>query len=136
MKVIRTLNSHVSHFPRSCFLIALAILYIAGSSGSAATLGVNYLRNGSGVNNADSNSLPASAVAGVVPQANWNNLGKSGDSVNLVDSSGNPSGVTIAWDASGTWTQSTSNNTGGIAVTQGSPDANLMNGYLDSNGNN
>src|SRR5947199_5491825 len=82
--------------------VAMIAVCILSQSLTAATIGVNYLRNGSGVNNADSNSLPASAVAGVVPQANWNNLGKSGDSVNLLDSSGNPSGLTIAWDAQAT----------------------------------
>src|SRR6266487_84947 len=113
--------------------IALGIAISIGSGASGASIGVNFQRNGSGVNNTDPNSLLPADAAGApgYVQTNWNNLGRFGDSVNLVDSSGAPSGVTNAWDATGTWSQ-----TGTTAATQLSPDGNLMNGYLDSNGQN
>lgn len=97
---------------------------------SAATIGVNYVRTGDRVNNTDLNSLPPEAQAGApgYEQANWNNLGRWGDSIILNDSTGAASGVTIAWDATGTYSQS------GTVADQLDPNANLMNSYVDSNG--
>jgi hypothetical protein len=109
-------------------LIAAALS--CASTASAATIGINYVRTGDHVNNTDLNSLAADAQAGGpgYEQSNWNNLGRWGDSVILNDSTGAASGVSIAWDATGTYSQS------GTVVDQLDPNANLMNSYLDSNG--
>ena len=104
---------------------------------SAATIGLNFLRGAgadvANVQNGVANSLAATDTAGApaYAQANWNNLGCRGTNIVLVDSTGASSGVTVNWDASGGWSQSG----GGTPATQLSPDGNLMNSYLDSNGN-
>ena len=93
-----------------------------------ASIGVNYVYTGSGINETDPNALLPAEVAGApgLEQANWNNLGRWGDSVDLKDSSGAATGVIVAWDANNNWYLST--------AAQATPDAKLMSGYLDSNG--
>jgi hypothetical protein len=109
------------------------LLCLAGSV-SAATIGVNFVRgaggDGSGVTNAVNGLLPEDlAGAPAYAQTNWNNLGTRGTNIVVVDSTGAPS-ITINWDASGAWSQ----GGGGTPTLQPSPDANLINSYLDSNG--
>jgi hypothetical protein len=72
-----------------------------------------------------------SAGAGIYAQVNWNNVaGALGTNVALGDSSGAATAVAINWSSPNTWSQS-----GNTSGSQGSPDANLMNPYLDNNGN-
>jgi hypothetical protein len=116
--------------------LAAAIASFPGLASSATTIGASFLRGAgadvSGVQNSVANSLAPTdtAGAGIYAQANWNNLGASGTNITLMDSSGASSGVVINWTSSGTWSQAG----GGTPSAQGSPDANLMNSYLDSNG--
>jgi len=119
---------------RRTFIAAGAALSIAAGA-SGASVGVSFVGTGDHVNNTNLTSLAAADLAGApgYAQANWNNLGRWGDTVTLNDSSGGSSGISIAWDATGTWSQQ-GNPTG--LTTQGTPDANLMDAYDDSNGNN
>jgi hypothetical protein len=109
------------------FTAFVAAIALAGNV-SAASLGMNWVNDGNGnVQNGNSDSMAASDVAGApgFSQANWNNLGRWGDNVNLVDSTGTASGVLVAWDATGVWNNGASTATG---------DGKMMNGYIDSNG--
>ena len=113
--------------------VAVLTAFSLPSSASAASIGVHFLRGAgadvTGVQNALANSLAPDALAGPVDfaQTNWNNLGARGTNIVVVDSSGSP-GVTFNWDAANAWSQAGSN-----PADQGTPDGNLMNGYLDSN---
>ena len=89
----------------------------------------------------DNARVQPAEVAGVVAQSNWNSAdGGAGGADNatgstvdislpaagvLTDSAGSPSPITVTWASNGTW--NTSNGTG-------SPDAKLMNGYIDAIG--
>lgn len=84
--------------------------------------------------------LLPTALAGAFPQTNWNMLGLSGDSsstvngqppFNVLDSSGNNTGITVNWIGNDVWSI---NGDGGNPTTTGSPDGDLMNAFLDSNG--
>ena len=80
---------------------------------------------------AATSSLQAGEVAGVVPQANWNNLtGATGTGVgNLVyDTAGSssPSAATVTWSAPNTWRSGANNGF------PDSPDRKLLSGYLDT----
>src|SRR5262249_50931182 len=119
---------------RRTFMAAGAALSIAAGA-SGASIGVSFVGTGDHVNNTNATSLATTDTAGApgYAQSNWNNLGRFGDTVTLNDSSGASSGISIAWDATGTWSQQ--GNPTGLS-NQGSPDLNLMDAYNDSNGNN
>lgn len=109
-------------------LAATALSLAAPAWASSVGLGVNWVNDDNGgVQNGDADSLVATDIAGApgYAQANWNNLGRWGDNVTLVDSAGAGSGVLVAWDATGVWNNGASTATG---------DGKMMNGYLDSNG--
>ncbi|EEF57829.1 LamG-like jellyroll fold domain-containing protein [Pedosphaera parvula] len=116
------------------FLSAVAAMSLAGAA-LGSPIGMNFVRGPggdvAGVANATANSLAPTDTAGApgFTQANWNNLGFVGTNINVLDSSGVPSGVVVSWVSANMWSQSGGGNPG----TQGGPDANLMNGYLDSN---
>lgn len=111
--------------------LLFAALAVSPCASLAATIGINYARGGDHINDTNVNSLAASARAGApgFEQENWNNLGRYGADITLKDSTGAATPVVISWDASGSYSLS------GAAADQGSPDGNLMNSYLDSNGN-
>jgi hypothetical protein len=77
---------------------------------------------------ATSSLLPAE-IAGVVPQANWNNLeGANGTNVGSLElDNGAASTATVSWSSPNTWRSTTGNN----AFPAG-PDRKLTAGYLDS----
>lgn len=110
----------------------------AAACASAASLGFKLGINSSGgPQSAATGALQPTDVAGApaYAQANWNVLGRWGDSsgntpFTVLDSDGNATGVVINWDATGIWSQSG----GGTPNDQGTPDGNLMNSYDDSNG--
>ncbi len=106
-----------------------AMLFGALANGAAAgSLGLNFVASDDGgIQNDNSDSLGSAEVAGVggFAQAHWNNLGRWGQSVGLMDHLGSASGVTASWDANNTW------NSGAGAETA---DHKLMHGYLDSTG--
>ena len=109
-------------------LVSAALALVLACQASAASIGANYVTNNNGgiQNGATDSLLPAeSAGAPSYGQANWNNLGRWGQTTALMDSSGASSGVTATWDANNTW------NTGSDT---GNPDGKLMYGYLDATG--
>lgn len=105
------------------------------SPAGAASIGVHFVRGAgsdvTGVQDGTAISLQPtdSAGAGAFAQVNWNNLGARGTNINVMDSTGAASSVVFNWDSANVWSQAG----GGTPTTQGSPDGNLMNGYLDSN---
>src|SRR5256885_9520832 len=111
-------------------------LSLPGMVSAASTIGANFVRGPgadvNGVQNSAANSLAPADTAGASPyaQVNWNNLGANGTNIILLDSTAASSGVVINWTSGNAWSQSG----GGTPNAQGSPDGNLMNSYLDSNG--
>ena len=111
---------------------------------SGATIGVNFLTGGN-VGGTNESALATTDLAGAAAyaQANWNNLasvalpitgtaspGVGGTNAVLMDSAGAVTSVAISWSAPNTWSQ-----TGNTTANLGVPDYNLMNPYLDNNGN-
>jgi hypothetical protein len=90
---------------------AIAAVCLAVPAASAQNMvGVNFVDNDStvgptpgGVQNGYDDSLLTNEIAGVFPQANWNNLGRYGDGIPLNGNDGLPSGITIAWYSAGMW---------------------------------
>ena len=91
------------------------------------SIAINF--RGGGANGAPSD-LDATDIAGVWPQAYWNNaVGDSGalSGDTLLDSNNAPSPVFIDWQTPGSW---------GTGVGIDTPDLKMLNGYLDpQNGN-
>jgi hypothetical protein len=104
-------------------LLAFAIPIMA----SAASLGLKFAATDP---DAATSSLGPAEVAGVVPQANWNNLAtNTGTDVgSLVLDNAAASTATVSWAGPNTWRSTTGNN----AFPAG-PDRKLTAGYLDSN---
>lgn len=110
---------------------AIAIV-LAGSSVQAQphSLGIHFLNGGNGSGGPGSNPSPAldpTEVAGVVPQANWNNTPANFFAFNvgpLVDNNGVAlAGTSLSFQGNNTWTNGTPDAAG---------DARLMGSYLDS----
>jgi hypothetical protein len=116
---------------RSLRLLKVAV--VAASLGAAAdasafSLGLNFVNNANaGIQNGATDALLTSESAGApgYAQVNWNNLGRWGQTIALMDSSGAASGVTATWDSNNTW------NSGAGTTT---PNHKLMHGYLDATG--
>ena len=102
-------------------------------------VGVNFVCNDNtagevspgGVQNGYVDSLQPNEIAGVFPMPNWNNLGRYGDNIELMDSNGCDSGISIAWYSAGMW------HCDGSAPFPGliNPNCKLMDGYLESQWN-
>ncbi|HWH68101.1 MAG TPA: LamG-like jellyroll fold domain-containing protein, partial [Candidatus Sulfotelmatobacter sp.] len=108
--------------------LSLAGLTLSLTAAVAAPIGVNWVNNGNGnTQNGSADSMVATDIAGApgLEQGNWNNLGRWGNSINLVDGNGVATGVLINWDATGVWNNGASTS---------DPNGKMMNGYLDSNG--
>src|SRR5215467_1732815 len=90
----------------------------------AQTIGVSFI----GRNAYPADNLAPGDVAGVVPQANWNNIDSgttfTGTTGTLTDSAGNDSGITLTFEANDAW-----NSDGGTAT----PDQRLMKGIIKAN---
>ncbi len=106
-------------------------LTVKGTSGQlsrTATVTLVVAQSRIGVKFLGMNPAPMAAadVAGVVPQAQWNNAAGAARStpLSLVDESGTPSTATVTWSASNLWMVS-------IVDQAGNP--RLMKGYLDNN---
>jgi hypothetical protein len=97
------------------------------TTASAGALGLKFAATDP---DAATSSLGPAEVAGVVPQANWNNLtGATGTDVgSLVRDDGGASSATVSWAGPNTWRSTTGNN----AFPDG-PNRKLTAGYLDSN---
>lgn len=104
---------------------ALALLAgIASNSWAATSVGGSFIGRG-----ADPGDILApSEVAGVVPQANWNNIDSGttfkGTTAPMLDSAGNFTAVRIIYDCSDSW-----NSDGGSTT----PDEKLMKGIIKAN---
>jgi hypothetical protein len=115
-------------------LAALALLATAAGALRAqdGMIGINFLRSNGAT------SIGAADMAGYFPQANWNNVSAtSGNNMgtnalvtgpsagSVVDHSGAViSGLNLIWASATTWSANNS----------GTPDNNLMSGYIDNNG--
>jgi hypothetical protein len=102
---------------------AVAGIALLGISATvqAQSIGINFI---AGQNPTAGASV--TGTAGVVPQANWNNvseLASSGAAGNLINSAGANSGVSASWTASSTWAADND--------ADGNEDSNLMDGYID-----
>lgn len=107
-----------------CAAVAAALAGVA----SAGPIGINYVDNGDpGVQNGAADALLPTESAGApgYAQVGWNNMGRWGATVAINDSTGAATGATTTWDSNNTW-----NDGAGVA----SPNAKLMNGYLDATG--
>ena len=108
-------------------VLASAALAVAlACQAPAASIGANYVTsNDGGIQNGTADALLAAESAGAPSygQANWNNLGRWGQTTGLVDSSGASTGVTATWDSNNTW-----NN----GADTSNPNGKLMYGYLDA----
>ena len=118
----------------------IAAVCLAAHTASAQNMiGVNFVANDNtgpipempagGIINTDLDSLLPTDIAGVFPQANWNNLGRFGDSITLNDNNGVSSGVSIAWMALGMWHNA---GYGSFPQPPTTPDYKLMDGFLES----
>ncbi len=130
--------------------IANAGLYtvvVSNTAGSVASTGgvLNVLTNHSiyslglkfGANESNS-TLAGSSIAGVpgAAQAHWNNLnGQTGTASGMaadIAGIGTATAVTLQWTSPNTWTSDTRGGGNGANFRVGTPDAALMNGYLDT----
>lgn len=109
-------------------VIAAAAGALGGTESASAApvpyIGVNFVGGSFG---GTPTSLAASDVAGVVPQANFNNVsGNTGAAVALTNASGNATPVTLTFSGAGTW---------GANIGSDTPNKRLMNGYVDGTDN-
>jgi len=107
-------------------LAGAAALAVGTMAHAAPTpfIGVNFV--GGSANGAPT-SLAAGDVAGLVPQSNFNNVANaSGAAIALNNSSGGATGVTLTFAGAGTW---------GSGSGSASPNAALLNGYVDGTDN-
>jgi hypothetical protein len=117
--------------------VAAVCLAVHSASGQNQ-IGVNFVADDNliggeqppgGVQNGWVDSLLPTNIAGVFPQANWNNVGRFGDNITLNDNNGTSSGVSIAWTAPGMWH---CNGQPGFPPIINNPNAKLMDGFLES----
>lgn len=110
------------------FVLTIAIDFLFINSAWASSIGINFsgTLNGGSPSNCLPCNLPASATAGVISQANWNNeTGNSGGPVSLVDSSGASTTALVSWSANDTWSSATAD------AFPGNNNAVILNNYLD-----
>jgi hypothetical protein len=112
------------------FAAALFLLVFSGdfTSSQASSIGLDFGSGANGSADPDPSPMTASDVAGVVPQANWNDLvGLSQATPQaLLNDQGLATGATVTWLCNNLW--DTSANGG----TDAAGNARLMMGYLDS----
>jgi hypothetical protein len=112
---------------RAMACLGIATVVAWSPPAHAQSIGVQYVYNPSGDSHVDTaapDALSSSAVAGFVPQANFNPLGRWGDSVALNDNNGSATSVTAAWDCDGSW------HSGSASLA--TPNGLLMDGYEDT----
>jgi len=102
----------------------------------AIALGLNF--GASEPNGANTFVVAATEIAGApgVAQVNWNNLsGATGSGADLVaDARGAavPTGISVEWVSNGSWASTGRSENNGTDFKVGTPDFNLMGGYLDT----
>ena len=108
---------------RAVLAAAVVSCGLSAAADAQSSIGVNFV-GGGGPNSGS--SLAATDVAGLVPQANFNNAtGKSGTLMGLLNSGGVNSGAGVVWSSPNTWSSGTDTST---------PNGKLLNGYIDSSG--
>lgn len=104
--------------------LALAATLVAGEA-SAQSIGVNFGADDAGSTGGLS-ALMAAEVAGVVPQANWNNAeGVAATITDAVDNAGATSTLDVTWAAEESWS--------GVGGTPATPNGKLLNGWISEN---
>jgi lamin tail-like protein/CotH protein len=99
------------------FFLSVGLFYLSEIQAQSIAI------NSSDTGNADT-LMSLTDVAGVVPQANWNDLGgQSGTNLALVDDSGAGTGATVTWTSNNTWRTDIDQTVSG--------DYRMMKGYLD-----
>ena len=95
----------------------LVSLVVSSSPGGGGAVGIDF--TGSGV------AMSAAEVAGVVPQANWNNASGAARSTPLAlkDQAGTSAGAAVTWNSNGAWA---------TPITDAPGNGRLMKGYLDT----
>ena len=106
--------------PKQPVKAIIAIALATSSIASAATVSWNYDRNG---------TVSGTAVAGVVPVANWNNSWPSNPTTDLVDDSGTPTTIDLSYTSFNNWNIQGSHP--GVDG-DGSYNKELLNGYLNA----
>src|SRR5262249_4919929 len=88
------------------------VLLSAAPALAATSIGINFLgRDGTVTGNPGVPPMPANGMAGVVPQANWNNIdnqygyatANSGTASGLFDASGAASPISLTFDCNDSW---------------------------------
>lgn len=121
---------HVTEGRRRLSVPAAAVLSLlaADSSYAATSVAVNFQGRASATSSATTPLAPTD-VAGVVPQAHWNNIDDNANGNNattsaLVDDNGAATTVTLTYTANDSW----NNDTAPASITSG--DARMMNGIM------
>ncbi|WP_442483262.1 PEP-CTERM sorting domain-containing protein [Aeoliella sp. SH292] len=114
--------------------VALGVAVLASSDASAVGIGINFI-GGQTDNDPAAAGPSVTGSAGVVPQANWNNVGGNTPATDhdatvgmLLNQNGVATAASVTWSANETWS-STGNFAGNPSADQ---DRNLVDGYLDS----
>jgi hypothetical protein len=113
---------------RNGVLSAAVAAALSGAAWAAGPIGINYVDTAeAGVQNGTPDALLPTELAGApgYQQVGWNNMGRWGATVGVNDAGGAASGATTTWDSANTW-----NDGAGVST----PNAKLMNGYLDATG--
>ncbi|HEV8377700.1 MAG TPA: PEP-CTERM sorting domain-containing protein [Tepidisphaeraceae bacterium] len=109
-------------------LLSAAVAAALAGVASAGPIGINYVETGdAGVQNGTADALLPTESAGApgYAQVGWNNFGRWGQTVAVNDSTGAATGATSTWDSANTWH---------VGSGTASPNAKLMQGYLDATG--
>ena len=110
-------------------MFATVMVVSSANNSSAQSIGFNFTTNSTWAglyDNGESVSLAPSEVAGLVPQAYWNNVGYKG-SVNpgvVTNSAGNPVTLNLQWSSSYAYSAY------GANAPYGTPDGLLMSGFI------
>lgn len=109
-------------------LLSAAVAAALAGVASAGPIGINYVDIGDpGIQNGTADALAPAESAGApgYAQVGWNNMGRWGQTVGVNDSSGAATGATTTWDSNNTWS---------VGAGTATPNAKLMNGYIDATG--
>ncbi len=116
-------------FKTQPLLLAAVVAALSQATAFGIELGLNFAATDP---DAATSSLNAGDVAGVVPQANWNNFeGAAGANVGVLNY--NNGGVAVASTATVNWSSPNTWRSGGNNAIPAGPNRVLTSGYLDSN---
>lgn len=102
-------------------ILTTSTLALLAVTAQAASVAINFQRGSNGGTLMDSTD-----TAGVVAQANWNNVTQAaangGSIADMTDDSGAPSGISVTWAGDTSWSSANGTTNG---------DNKMMDGYLD-----